>query len=148
MLSSPPISSLDSLESHLSKTTTPLYYILLESLALLSLELDHIASHLSLCVGIVTTLRGIPIRLKHNELALPLDICAKHKLVQEAVFRQGPNAAGFKDVIFDVATRANDHLTTARQYIEDMRTRNLSLLDAAFCVFLSAVPFPGVSNVV
>lgn len=124
------------MEAHLSKTTTPVYYLLLESLGLSSLGLDHIASHLSLCVGIVTTLRGIPFRINHNELVLPLDICAKYNLVQESVFREGSEAVGFKDVVFDIATRANDHLNTARQYMREM---NRDLLDPAFCVFLPAV---------
>ena len=90
-------------------------------------------------MGIVTTLRGIPIRARHGELALPLDICTKHNLVQESVFRQGPEAPGLKDVILDVATRANDHLNTSRQYIEETRKKNKDLLDSAFCVFLPAV---------
>ena len=116
-----------------------MYYLLLESLGLASLELDHISSHLGLCVGIVSTLRGIPFRAKVGELPLPLDICAKHNLVQETVFRQGPEASGLKDVVLEVATRANDHLNTARQYINEMKSKNNDLLKSAFCVFLPAV---------
>jgi NADH dehydrogenase [ubiquinone] 1 alpha subcomplex assembly factor 6 len=138
-LSPPPFQNIDALETHLSKTSIPLYYLLLESIGLTSLELDHISSHIGLCAGIVTTVRGIPFRLKLNELPLPLDICAKHNLVQEQVFRQGPEAPGFKDVILDVATRANDHLSTARQYIEDLKEQDPDLLKSAFSVFLSAV---------
>jgi NADH dehydrogenase [ubiquinone] 1 alpha subcomplex assembly factor 6 len=108
-------------------------------LGLASLELDHISSHLGLCVGIVTTLRGVPFRLKVGELSLPLDICAKHNLVQENVFRQGPEALGLKDVVLEVATRANDHLNTARQYINEMKGTNNEILKSAFCVFLPAV---------
>lgn len=126
----------------MSKTTTPLYYLLLESLGLASLELDHISSHLSLSVGIVTTLRGIPFRVKLDELPLPLDICAKHNLVQERVFRQGSEAPGFKDVVLEVATRANDHFSTARQHIDEARSKNKDILDSAFCVFVSAVFLP------
>ena len=90
-------------------------------------------------MGIVTTLRGIPFRVKLGELPLPLDVCAKHNLVQEAVFRQGPEAPGLKDVVLEVATRANDHLNTARQYIDEMKGKNNDLLKSAFCVFLPAV---------
>jgi len=108
-------------------------------MGLLSLELDHICSHLSLCTGVVTTIRGLPIRIRHRELPLPIDICAKHNLVQEKVFREGPRAEGLRDVIFEVATRGNDHLSTARQYIENLRTKERDLLKAAFCVFLPTV---------
>jgi NADH dehydrogenase [ubiquinone] 1 alpha subcomplex assembly factor 6 len=124
---------------HLSKATTPLDYLLLESQGLTSLELDHISSHVSLCNGIATTLRGIPFRIRHNEFPLPLDICAKHNLVQEAVFRRGPEAPGLRDVVLDVATRAKDHLNTARQHIEETRRKNKEILHSAFCVFLPAV---------
>jgi hypothetical protein len=89
----------------------------------------------------VTTLRGIPFRIKLDELPLPLDLCAKHNLVQETVFRQGPEAPGLKDVVLEVATRANDHLNTARQYIDDAREKNSDILRPAFCIFLPAV-FP------
>jgi len=68
-----------------------------------------------------------------------LDICAKHNLVQETVFRQGPEAPGLKDVVLEVATRANDHLHTARQYINEMKGKNNDLLKSAFCVFLPTV---------
>jgi NADH dehydrogenase [ubiquinone] 1 alpha subcomplex assembly factor 6 len=108
-------------------------------MGLMSLELDHIASHISLCIGIVTTLRGIPVRVQQNDLPLPIDLCIKHNLIQEDVFRQGPEANGFKDVVLDVATRANDHLSTSRQYIEDARSKNKDLVDASFCAFLPAV---------
>ena len=135
----PPFPGIDALELHLSRTTTPLYYLLLESIGLTSLELDHISSHLSLCIGIVTTLRGIPFRIRHSELPLPLDSCAKHNLVQESVFRHGPETPGLKDVVFDVATRANDHLNTARQYMEETRKKDQGLLNSAFPVFLPAV---------
>src|ERR1700738_531408 len=138
-MSFPPIPNLAALEMHISRTTTPLFYLLLESLGLTVLDLDHISSHLSLCIGIVTTLRSIPFRCQHGELALPLDLCAKHNLIQETVFRSGSDAPGLKDVALDVATQGNDHLHTARQYIEDMRSKNKNLLEIAFCIFLPAV---------
>jgi NADH dehydrogenase [ubiquinone] 1 alpha subcomplex assembly factor 6 len=108
-------------------------------MSLTSLDLDHISSHLSLCIGILTTLRGIPLRIPQNDLPLPLDLCAKHNLVQESVFRSGPEAPGLKDVVLEVATRANDHLSTAREYIEDLRGKNKEVLDRAFPAFLTGV---------
>src|SRR5436305_10206960 len=89
-----------------------------------------------MCSGLVATIRGIPFRMKYGDLPLPLDLCIKHNLVQEKVFRQGPEAPGLKDVVFEIATRANDHLNTAREYIEDTRNKSNNLLKFAFCVFL------------
>ena len=77
--------------------------------------------------------------MRRGELPLPLDLCEKHNLVQESVFREGPHAPGFKDVVFEIATRANDHLNAARQYVEDLRGKNKELLHSAFCVFLPVV---------
>ena len=111
-------------------------------MSLTSLQLDHISSHLSLCIGILTTLRGIPLRLKHNELPLPLDLCLNHNLVQESVFRMGPEAPGLRDVVLEVATRARDHLNTAGGYIDDLRVKDRDLLNAAFPAFLTAVSSP------
>lgn len=46
---------------------------------------------------------------------------AQHNCSQEDVLRFGSKAAGLKDVIFDVATRANDHLITARIMLGNLR---------------------------
>jgi NADH dehydrogenase [ubiquinone] 1 alpha subcomplex assembly factor 6 len=138
-LSPPPIPNIDALEMHISKATIPILYLLLESLGVMSLEIDHISSHLGLCMGIAMALRAIPSRVCAGELPLPLDMCTKHRLIQETVFRQGPEAPGLKDVVLEVATRANDHLHTARRYIDELRVSNKGLLNTAFCVFLPTV---------
>jgi NADH dehydrogenase [ubiquinone] 1 alpha subcomplex assembly factor 6 len=39
---------------------------------------------------------------------------AKSGLREEDIYRQGGNAPGLKDAVFEVATRASDHLITAR----------------------------------
>ena len=59
--------------------------------------------------------------------------------MQEAVFRHGPEAPGLKDVVLEVATRANDQLNTARMYIEEARMKDKQLLNSAMCVFLPMV---------
>jgi NADH dehydrogenase [ubiquinone] 1 alpha subcomplex assembly factor 6 len=40
---------------------------------------------------------------------------------EEEVFRHGPEAEGLQDAIFKVATRANDHLITAREMLENLK---------------------------
>ncbi|KAL2682753.1 hypothetical protein Neosp_007208 [[Neocosmospora] mangrovei] len=40
---------------------------------------------------------------------------------EEEVFRQGPNAPGLQDAVFQVATRANDHLITAREMLKRLK---------------------------
>ncbi|KAH8599682.1 hypothetical protein B0O99DRAFT_590819 [Bisporella sp. PMI_857] len=40
---------------------------------------------------------------------------------EEDVLRQGAEAPGLKDAIFTVATRANDHLITAREMLKNLQ---------------------------
>lgn len=41
---------------------------------------------------------------------------------EEDVLRLGPEAPGLKDAVFAVATRASDHLITARQMLRNLRS--------------------------
>lgn len=54
-------------------------------------------------------------------ITLPLDVMAQAGLREEDVFRQGASAPGLKDTVFAVATRANDHLITAREMLKRIR---------------------------
>jgi NADH dehydrogenase [ubiquinone] 1 alpha subcomplex assembly factor 6 len=40
---------------------------------------------------------------------------------EEDVYRRGPEAEGFQDAMFQVATRANDHLITAREMLKNIQ---------------------------
>lgn len=52
---------------------------------------------------------------------LPLDVMARAGVIEEDVLRQGPEAKGLRDAVFEVATRANDHLITAREMLKNVR---------------------------
>lgn len=54
-------------------------------------------------------------------MTLPLDIMASTGLREEDVLRQGAEAPGLRDAVFAVATRASDHLITARAMLENLR---------------------------
>jgi hypothetical protein len=66
--------------------------------------------------------------------------------VQEAVFRHGPQATGLNDVVLEVATRANDQLSTARMYIEEARKKDKRQFNSAMCVFLPIVCQPQIGS--
>lgn len=53
---------------------------------------------------------------------LPLDVMAETNLKEEDVFRSGSSAPGLRDAVFTVATRANDHLITAREMLAKLRS--------------------------
>ncbi|KAI4245517.1 MAG: hypothetical protein L6R42_010172 [Xanthoria sp. 1 TBL-2021] len=46
---------------------------------------------------------------------------AECNLKEENVFRYGADAPGLKDAVFKVATRASDHLITARQMLKNVQ---------------------------
>lgn len=106
-----------------------------------SVALDHVASHIGKAVGIAAILRGMPLLAfpagaSAGAVVFPLDVCAQHGLRQEQVLRKGGGAEGLRDAVFAVATRANDHLITARKMLGDAGDEGRG---APFGAFLSAV---------
>jgi len=133
-----PFTSLAALEEYGENTYSTLMYMTLAAMPLRSVHMDHLASHIGKACGIVATLRGIPVlaapsqpirgpsgsavgNSRNPALLLPLDIMAEAGLREEDVFRRGPNAEGLQDAIFKVATRANDHLITAREMLKNLK---------------------------
>ncbi|KAK7420317.1 hypothetical protein QQZ08_010450 [Neonectria magnoliae] len=136
-MSNRPHTSLTSLEEYAENTYSTLMYATLASLPLRSMNVDHLASHVGKACGIVAVLRGIPVLAappppvqtpsgpqaptREPALLLPLDAMAEAGVKEEDVFRQGPNAPGLQDAVFKVATRANDHLITAREMLKRLK---------------------------
>ena len=145
-LNNNPYPTMDSLEKYAEGTYSTLLYLALQALPLNSITADHIASHIGKAAGISAVLRGLPIlafppppnhhsnntgldtgvqqqrtRSQQGVITLPLDIMASAGLREEDVFRQGAEAPGLRDAIFQVATRASDHLITARSMLRNLR---------------------------
>ncbi|GAB1320873.1 Squalene/phytoene synthase [Madurella fahalii] len=133
-----PFASLAALEDYAENTYATLMYMTLAAMPLRSVHMDHLSSHIGKACGIVATLRGIPVLAAPSQpiqgpsgssvgnthspaLLLPLDVMAEVGLREEDVFRQGPNAGGLQDAVFQVATRANDHLITAREMLKNLQ---------------------------
>ncbi|KAK1970144.1 squalene/phytoene synthase [Colletotrichum sublineola] len=133
-----PYASLAALEEYAENTYSTLMYATLAAMPLRSMHVDHLASHIGKACGIVAVLRGIPVLAAPQQqpakshagpgggrqdpaLLLPLDIMAEASLREEDVFRYGPRAEGFQDAVFKVATRANDHLITAREMLKNLK---------------------------
>ncbi|KAJ8129277.1 hypothetical protein O1611_g4354 [Lasiodiplodia mahajangana] len=133
-----PFPSLSTLEDYAENTYSTLMYSMLAALSVQSMHMDHLASHIGKACGIAAVCRGIsvlaspgpPVKSpdgtsvaasKNPVLLLPLDIMAETGLREEDVYRQGPEAEGFQDAVFKVATRANDHLITAREMLKNIR---------------------------
>jgi NADH dehydrogenase [ubiquinone] 1 alpha subcomplex assembly factor 6 len=128
-----PFPSLETLEDYAENTYSGLMYSTLAAMPMRSVHVDHLASHIGKACGIVAALRGVPVLAappppqgqevssgREPVLLLPLEVMAAAGVSEEDVFRQGPTAPGFKDAVFRVATRANDHLITAREMMKNI----------------------------
>ncbi|KAL8826932.1 MAG: hypothetical protein Q9170_007216 [Blastenia crenularia] len=139
-----PYPTLASLEQYAENTYSTLFYLTLSALPLHSITADHIASHIGKAIGIIAVLRGVPLlafppppnhhsnssslggtldtqRSQQGAVTLPLDIMAEAGLKEENVLRYSGEAEGLKDAVFKVATRASDHLITARQMVKSVQ---------------------------
>ncbi|PBP18552.1 hypothetical protein BUE80_DR010687 [Diplocarpon rosae] len=137
-----PYTSLNELEAYAENTYSTLMYLTLAALPLHSMAADHVASHIGKATGIAAVLRGLPLLafppppnhhsnnanfgggntgVRQGSVVLPLDVMAEAGVKEEEVFRQGAAAPGLKDAIFTVATRANDHLITAREMLKNLQ---------------------------
>ncbi|CAG8976198.1 hypothetical protein HYALB_00011129, partial [Hymenoscyphus albidus] len=141
-----PYTTMDALETYAEDTYSTLSYLTLAFVPIKSMAVDHVASHIGKATGIVAILRGLPLLAfppppnhhSNNEafsaamggkgkgqtqgsVVLPLDIMAEAEVKEEDIFRHGGDAAGLKDAIFTIATRANDHLITAREMIKNLQ---------------------------
>ena len=140
-LGNPPYPDLSALESYAENTYSTMLYLTLSALPQASITTDHIASHIGKAMGIAAVLRGVPFVAfpqpqphstsgfisraagpTQGAVMLPLDIMAAANVREEDVFRQAAAAPGLRDAVFTVATRANDHLITAREMITKLRS--------------------------
>jgi NADH dehydrogenase [ubiquinone] 1 alpha subcomplex assembly factor 6 len=147
-ISNPPYPDLAALEAYAESTYSTLLYLTLSAIPLASLSADHLASHIGKASGIVAILRGIPLlafpsppnhhhhsnhaglgprdaprnSTRQGAVTLPLDVMAQAGVREEDVLRLGPDAPGLRDAVFAVATRASDHLITARQMLQNLRS--------------------------
>ncbi|KAF2188976.1 hypothetical protein K469DRAFT_564988 [Zopfia rhizophila CBS 207.26] len=140
-LGNPPYPTLSALESYAENTYSTMLYLTLSALPQASITTDHLASHIGKAMGIATVLRGIPLVAfpptqplgtsnsvtgssgpTQGAVLLPLDAMSEANVKEEDVFRRGSEAPGLRDAVFAVATRANDHLITAREMLASLRS--------------------------
>lgn len=141
-LNNSPYPSLDALERYAENTYSTLLYLTASALPMTSLTVDHLASHVGKASGIIAVLRGLPLIAfpppqshhsnstgtlglpsggRQGAVMLPLDVMAQAGVREEDVYRSGADAPGLRDAVFVVATRASDHLITARTMLNNVR---------------------------
>ena len=142
-LSRPGFTNVTELESYAESTYSTLSYITLSAVPLNSITMDHLASHIGKAAGVTAVLRGVPLlafppppnyhsnnppnvnmpsRDRRGVVTLPLDVMSQSGVREEDIFRNGGNAEGLRDAVFDIATRASDHLITARTMLRRIQS--------------------------
>lgn len=141
-LQNPPYPNIAALETYGENTYSTLLYLTLSALPIASITADHVASHIGKAQGIAAILRGIPLlavpgQAKHHSpetatgqgvgatrqgtVTLPIDVMVEAGVREQEIMRKGSEATGLRDAVFAVATRASDHLITAREMIKNLR---------------------------
>lgn len=103
------MTNLESLEKYAENTVSPVYYLILEAQGIKDIHTDHFASHLGKAHGIVNLIRSVPHNARKKSIVLPQDILMKHKVSSESII-QGKSSKELSDVIFEVSSRAKQHL--------------------------------------
>lgn len=156
-MNNPPFRSIDKMASYGEGTYSQLNYLtqeLLYSIAPTSSqflnenpkiveELETIVAHIGQATGIATFLRGYNFFVTRKRFVpLPVDIMAKYSISQEQVLRGEISDHALSDIVFETATRANDHLISARTYLNDLNTEKLgnTIPDAMFLPAMTSIP--------
>ncbi|KAJ3030363.1 UNVERIFIED_CONTAM: NADH dehydrogenase (ubiquinone) complex I, assembly factor 6 [Siphonaria sp. JEL0065] len=126
----------EALEKYAEQSQSSLLYLQLEACGVQDFKVDLIASHIGKAVGISTVLRSTPVLAQERQFYLPSDLMAKHNLSSEDVFRSGPSTQ-LADVVFELASQADNHLYTARAEIAEMKDKFPKI---ALAALLSTVP--------
>lgn len=163
-VTNPPFRTIDSLASYGEGTHSQLNYLLQEILYSVSpktttylneypeiAEQCHdIVAHIGQATGIAAMLRGFTFYASRGFVPLPVQLLNKKDLSQDGVLRflagetdgvDPQTAVKLSDVVFETATRANDHLITAATMLGQVKeSLDNTLPDAIMVPALASIP--------
>ncbi|XP_050361470.1 NADH dehydrogenase (ubiquinone) complex I, assembly factor 6 isoform X1 [Nymphalis io] len=128
--------TMEDVEIYTENTVSTIYYLLLCIAGVTNVHADHAASHLGKAQGLANILRSVHVFNYHKTVSLPMDILMKHQVSQESVLRGNDNE-NMRNVIFEVASRANSHLEKARSIEVPKITNQIFLPAIAIDKFLT-----------
>lgn len=156
-MTNPPFRNVDAMASYGEGTYSQLNYLTQEAMYSVSPivsdflqanpelldQLETVAAHIGQGSGIATLLRGYNFFIsKKRFVPLPVDLLAKHSLSQEAILRgEATGSKELADVVYETATRANDHMLSAQKTLKDInQSLDGTIPDAMFVPALTAIP--------
>uniref|UniRef100_A0A224Z2V6 15-cis-phytoene synthase n=1 Tax=Rhipicephalus zambeziensis TaxID=60191 RepID=A0A224Z2V6_9ACAR len=117
ILGDKPHSTINELEEYAEKSVSSSLYLILQAMGVQNVACDHVASHVGKLQGLTNLIRGVPFNAAKGRVYLPSDLMAKHKVSQESVAR---GKADLKELIYDIACTAHQHLAKARSLKKDV----------------------------
>jgi phytoene synthase len=107
-----PMPSMAALEGYINDTSSALFALAAQVAAPASEEIDHLAHHAGLALGLAQVITTLPRDASRRQLFVPLQVLQSHGSDMEEVFsgKQAPNA---RAAIDQLVGDANNHLRTA-----------------------------------
>ena len=123
--------SIESLEATAEAHFSSKLYLLLQSLDINNHSLDHVTSHLGKAIGLSRNISDLFMDLNSGQVPIPPTIMHSHGLSEESLLdthelfsKNRPvdpqTREKLQNVIFELSTRANDHLLTSKAYCKDL----------------------------
>ncbi|CEG01557.1 Squalene/phytoene synthase [Ostreococcus tauri] len=112
----PPREIID-LERYASDAHGSAMTLALDACGIRNTDADHAASHLGKAIGLSALLRGTTAHSRQRRCYLPIDVCARHGVSTESVYRMEPSE-GVRSAAHEVACAAKAHLDSARAMTE------------------------------
>lgn len=80
-----------------------------------SADLQYLTSHVGVCCGIITLLRGIPFQASHSHVIIPDELINKYKIpVQTLLGKSSDTIEALEDAVYEIACQAHAHLDRAK----------------------------------
>jgi phytoene synthase len=112
-----PMPSMAALEGYVDDTSSALFALAARVVAHPSEEIDHLARHAGLAMGIVQVIASLPRDASRRQLFVPLQLLQQHGGGSEEVF-SGRQTQNVRAAINQLIDEARDHVKTAFSLIE------------------------------
>jgi 15-cis-phytoene synthase len=107
-----PMPSMAALEGYINDTSSALFSLAAQLAAPPSEEIDHLARHAGLALGLVQVVAALPRDASRRQLFVPLQVLQSHGSDVEEIF-SGKPTANTRSAIDQLLGEANSHLKTA-----------------------------------